>query len=747
MFQVKRRHISWVLVGIFCFFSFYPPISSGSPSVLCSSEEVCYREFLDSLISHPLSADQNRFFDFLQSNYPESPWAKRANIRRGYELKDSFPGTALTYLRQGADEFPPIADYLNFWMGEAYERLENWQEAARAFLKVSAMDSESLLAREGRYRAGLMLVESHDCPKALNILASALAALPNSSHAPAALWAMANCAIEQGQLDEGQKLLRELWWHYPQSREGRESEKWLDRELGGEGFVPSSAERYQRAMAFYSAGLLEEAVGEFGRFLSEDSSGPQFFHAQYQLGVALARLKRYPDAEGMFKRLVRSDSSRTDDAWVWLGRVYLRQGKGEALGQLVRELPSEVLAGDQQALIWIFYGIWLEDHDRWGEANDAYARAATLAHLLSQRVDGLWRVGWLTYQREQYAEAARIFEKIVKAVPQPDSDSLVQTVSQAVYWWARSEQQLNQEESAAQRFQELASEFPYTYYGQLAGHRVLNRQVQSPSLPVLAGETLKSQEVPIPLLEDSHFGKVQELHELGLFSEAALEMQELYRRYGGQPQAFQFLVALAVRVKAYDLGIRLTIRHFGEKLRKGKLPRTSEAWLGAFPTGYQNLIQEVAPQDVDPYLVAGLIREESLYNPRARSGVGAMGLMQLMPATAKRVAHQVGMPVWEEDSEALFHPERNIRLGSSYLGGLINDFQGNLVYAIASYNAGPSAVKRWIGRHGQRPLDEFVELIGYRETRGYVKRVLGSYWIYRTVFSEGCARVSLDTFC
>ncbi|MDR4493939.1 MAG: lytic transglycosylase domain-containing protein [Nitrospirales bacterium] len=155
----------------------------------------------------------------------------------------------------------------------------------------------------------------------------------------------------------------------------------------------------------------------------------------------------------------------------------------------------------------------------------------------------------------------------------------------------------------------------------------------------------------------------------------------------------------------------------------------------------------MAPQHVDPYLVAGLIREESLYNPRALSAVGAMGLMQLMPETAKRVARKVGMPFWPSDSEGLFDPERNIRLGSWYLGELINDFHGNLVYAVASYNAGPSAVRRWIAKYGHRPLDEFIEQIGYKETRGYVKRVLGSYWIYKTIFDQGCLPVSLDTFC
>ena len=225
------------------------------------------------------------------------------------------------------------------------------------------------------------------------------------------------------------------------------------------------------------------------------------------------------------------------------------------------------------------------------------------------------------------------------------------------------------------------------------------------------------------------------------------ELQEVFRRFGSEPQAFKALVKLSVRAKAYDLGIRMAIRHYGERLRKGELSTSSEAWVGAFPMGYQTVIQGAAPQHVDPYLVAGLIREESLYNPRAVSAVGAMGLMQLMPDTAKRVARKVGMPFWQSDPEGLFEPERNIRLGSWYLGELIRDFQGNLVYAVASYNAGPSAVKRWIARNGDRPLDEFIEQIGYKETRGYVKRVLGSYWIYKTVFDQGCPPVSLDTFC
>ncbi len=121
--------------------------------------------------------------------------------------------------------------------------------------------------------------------------------------------------------------------------------------------------------------------------------------------------------------------------------------------------------------------------------------------------------------------------------------------------------------------------------------------------------------------------------------------------------------------------------------------------------------------------------------------------MQLMPATATKVALQLGLQNSDYDPKALFQPEHNIQVGTHYLGQLLNEFQGNIIFSVAAYNAGPQAVKRWIAQNGHREPDEFVELIGYPETRGYVKRVIGSYRIYRMLFGEVCEGVSLDTFC
>jgi soluble lytic murein transglycosylase len=131
---------------------------------------------------------------------------------------------------------------------------------------------------------------------------------------------------------------------------------------------------------------------------------------------------------------------------------------------------------------------------------------------------------------------------------------------------------------------------------------------------------------------------------------------------------------------------------------------------------------------VDPYLAAAIIREESQYDEKAVSMVGAIGLMQLMPMTANQVAQRFGFPIVAREN--LFDGETNIQLGVRYLGQLMDQFSGNLAYAVAAYNAGPLAVTNWIAMHRGRDQDEFVELIPYQETRLYVKRVLRSYGEY-----------------
>jgi soluble lytic murein transglycosylase len=130
-------------------------------------------------------------------------------------------------------------------------------------------------------------------------------------------------------------------------------------------------------------------------------------------------------------------------------------------------------------------------------------------------------------------------------------------------------------------------------------------------------------------------------------------------------------------------------------------------------------------------LVMSLTRQESAFNERARSPVGAMGLMQLMPATAKQVSKSIGLNF---SSANLYDKETNLRLGSSYLDQLIDHYKGNAILATAAYNAGPNRVDKWLDEapNCQR-IDTWIESIPYKETRQYVQNVLAYKVIYDTL--------------
>jgi soluble lytic murein transglycosylase len=138
----------------------------------------------------------------------------------------------------------------------------------------------------------------------------------------------------------------------------------------------------------------------------------------------------------------------------------------------------------------------------------------------------------------------------------------------------------------------------------------------------------------------------------------------------------------------------------------------------------------------EPALALAIIRQESEFDDRARSSADARGLMQLLPGTAKEMAKKLDISYHKDD---LWNGKRNITLGTSYLGRMVNGFDGSYILAIAAYNAGPGNVRKWLALQGWPPKDEagavnWVESIPYAETRNYVQRVLENLQIYRQLY-------------
>ena len=165
-----------------------------------------------------------------------------------------------------------------------------------------------------------------------------------------------------------------------------------------------------------------------------------------------------------------------------------------------------------------------------------------------------------------------------------------------------------------------------------------------------------------------------------------------------------------------------------------KPPKTDLRWRLVYPQNYYRQVQSVAKQyNNNDALMMSIIREESYFNSDAQSGVGAIGLMQLMPTTAHEIGEKNGI---DFNTSYLFNPELNIRVGNLYYSTLRKLLDNKDVSAIAAYNGGIGSVTRWKSSLIYQDTDEFVEQIPYEETKNYVKKVFRSYWNYTRIYQK-----------
>jgi soluble lytic murein transglycosylase len=670
----------------------------------------------------------------VMERFPATMWAKRAGLLSGVILIDRNPAGALPYLRAAQRDFLVLDDYIRFWIGEALLRLGDGREAAAMFEGVPQAIPDSNLLNQVALRAGEAWYQASSCPEAVPWFVKAVNVNDKDPQISQAWLRLASCYLRENQLTEGRETLKQLWTRFPQTKEGKEAEALLGS-IGGGPWIAAPDAHYERAQAFLGQSLHAEAIEELKKFLAQDPSSSQRVDAKLKLGVAQVRLKLYDQARDTFHALTTEQGPRSDEASVWLGRVYLRQGLGEKLLDLCRTVPKRTMTPEQKGQINLFAGIWLEDEARFDEAIARYRQVAKFGEPAAQRTEAQWREGWVLYRTARYREAITAWSQIVD---QKDNDF----EPQALYWTARSYGYV-EEVKSKEIFALLCQRFPYTYYCQLAREQTdqsVFGQAKRQGSVVAASSTQPIPEVTQLSVQDNQtssrmqielqpaYRRAVELRTLGLERDAARELGALTDRYSRDPEVLAALSMMLNEVGAYHHALRLVRSRFREKLERTGGAVADGLWNVAYPTGLIPTIKMSGAKGVDPFLVAAIIREESQYDWRAVSRVGAIGLMQVMPATANAVAQQHRLPSLSR--EDLFDQEINIRIGARYVEQLFTQFGGNMVQTIAAYNAGPIVVGTWAATFRERSEDEFVELIQYQETRQYVKRVLRSYKEY-----------------
>jgi soluble lytic murein transglycosylase len=425
----------------------------------------------------------------------------------------------------------------------------------------------------------------------------------------------------------------------------------------------------------------------------------------------LFRLRRYPEAEVAFADLGDGPEDR-----FWRARSLARSGRvAQSIGEFEKLSKGRFTVLAARSLF--LSAILREDEADCTRAMSSYVRVASKAPTPGLRAAARWRLGWCAYRDERYREAVEYFATLVKTIPDP-----LERLD-ARYWRARSLEKLGSPK-APDEFRALAIEYPLSYYGWRAASRV-----DESSLVREAAQRSSAAPVSFGAAE---IQRIAILIEAGLLEEAEIETKILAETARSLDDRLA-IAHLFSAAEHFHRAQRVVVDPYLRRLAGGPEPGREALWWFAWPTAFADLVTAASTaRSIDTALLNAVMREESGFRPKVLSTVGARGLTQIMPSTGERLAASLGLLDYKADD--LFTPATNLLLGAYYLEQLVKRFDGRISAAIASYNAGPEAVARWIEERPDQEDDEWVEAIPYDQTRKYVKRVLRSRQVYRVLY-------------
>ena len=309
--------------------------------------------------------------------------------------------------------------------------------------------------------------------------------------------------------------------------------------------------------------------------------------------------------------------------------------------------------------------------------------------------------------------AARELDSLYARAPRSDY------ATAARYWSGRAWSSAKNPTLARQRWRAIITDDPLSYYAFTSARR-LGERSWTPSGPEAAGQLTR-----VPSI-DSAVARIELLDRLGMDAEERFELDALEAAARGSTDRVLATADAFVSVGQPSRAIRLAQRLADQGVRDPRLYRF------LFPlVDREELARNAKARGLDPALIAGLIRQESNFTPRAVSVAGARGLMQVLPSVGQDIARSLGFPVWSP--ALLLDADANLQLGTAHLAAMVKEY-GALPRVLAAYNAGGSRVDRWSKKAGAADPELFIERIPYAETRDYVRIVQRNMQVYAALY-------------
>ena len=657
----------------------------------------------------------------------------RARIR--FENND-FDGAASILNADVFRQKTKLADYALWLRGRALQQAGKHAEAMTIFAELAKDFPTSLRYREAKLMWANSASQAGQTDKIPNFLQGL-----NEKNQADALLVTAKAFETQGNQPQAIAFYRKVYFYGAGTDASKEAETKLT--ALGQNLAPQNAEELlTRADKLYAAKNYAEAQTAYGNLMLNfpNSNTPNI---NLKRLIASANLRQTADAQAAFNLIPNSADERAE-AYYQLALGYAKARQWEQARATVEEMRQKFPKSDFTPKTLVDVG--LAARDAKNSSDESYfLKTAVFAYPSAIVVaSAQFELAWLEHENNNFQMSSKLLTEHLARYADKDTTNR----GKAGYWAARDSEKTGKIAEACALYDGVLYRYSANWYGYLAIQRLTTLRGQgkcqtAPNFPAdsfvpkaianlktvtVAAETSTPKE-----LERTE--KAEELGIVGLFDWAIDELKEAQKTADKSPKV-NFALAQHYRFKQDNVNALLALaKSYPDYSQMFPEEMGQAEWDIFYPlTNWSDIKYWAKQRNLDPFQVAGFIRQESVFNPTAKSGANAYGLMQLIIPTARAVAKKYNSSTGAINGETLFQPALNIELGTAYIRDQYDKYFRTEFVAVA-YNAGPGRVGQW-QKTLPSEMDEFVEAIPFRETKGYVQGIIRNSAQYRRLYDE-----------
>ena len=658
-----------------------------------------------------------------------------ARLLRGYlRLQARDYATAASLLSDpSVARLTALGDYAAYFRAQALQQSGRSEDAEREFRQLAQNFPTSLLAREAVLQSANLAMTRGDYQAAADTVAQ-LAEKDDG----AALKLRADCLEKLGRSNEAVLTLRKLFFDAPQSPE---ADKLGDRlaALGGSTAAGDVSMLRRRADKLYDARLYALAGAAYEQIVRQFPNAPTD-DAWLRAGISYYKADSFKQSADALTKVRARTPKMAADTLYYLGLAQLSLKTDTAaittLGELRKSSPSSDRVGDLLFAIGRFY----EKRERSDQAAAFYTQLIRQFPQSANSDEAHFWLAWRAHTAKDFANGARLLTEHLA-----NYGSVTENRGKAAFWAAVDTERTGDKARAMALYQGMLKRYGAGWFGLNAERRIerLKREgvrpanTESDLVLRRAIEGLQPINLPQETIKDAdreRVRKAEQLMAIALHQQAKTELDVAQENAPTSP-VVNLRIAQIFRAQGENFAainaLKRSYPDYGQALPE---EMTREVWDIFYPLKWwSNIKEESKRHNLDPYQIVGLIRQETIFNPMAKSYANAYGLMQFLPSTAKAVARVNNLG--NITTNDLYNPVLSIQLGTAYVRQLQNEF-GRFEYVAAAYNGGETRVRRWIRESPNQEIEEWVEAIPLSQTRLYVQGVYRNTRIYQRLYDD-----------